>query len=75
MNRNCNRDRTNGRNDGGENESTDSTEFWLANSRVIIETGPVGNIARIERFGDTYVCEYGGPLPEATVDALSEVSH
>lgn len=57
-----------------DENSTDSTEFWLANSRVKIEHGPVGEIARIDRFGETYQLDYAGPISTETVYALKEVA-
>jgi len=71
MSRNTHRDRTTGRNERTEFETTDSTEIELANSRVTIETGPVGPIARVETG---YARYYAGPLPDATVQALKEVA-
>lgn len=62
--------------EAGHFDSTDSTDkdvatFDLAHSTIVLEDGPAGPVARIERSGRT---EYAGPLPEETVDALREVS-
>lgn len=46
-------------------------EFRLANSFVVLEPGPGGPIARVER---TDGVDYAGPLPEPTVDALRELA-
>ena len=44
----------------------------LANSIVEFEVGPVGVVARIDRADGRR--EYAGPLPDATIAALREVS-
>ena len=43
----------------------------LAHSVVELEAGPAGVVARVD-YGDRV--EYAGPLPDATVAALREVS-
>jgi len=43
----------------------------LANSRVSLESGPVGVIARVEH--DTGRVDYAGPLPLGTIRALRDV--
>ena len=43
----------------------------LANSVVELQSGPVGTIARIDRAD---AVDYAGPLDEATIVALREVS-
>lgn len=47
-------------------------EFELRNTHVVIEHGPAGLLARIERIDGV---DYAGPLSPATVDALGEVAH
>ena len=44
----------------------------LANSVVELEAGPAGVVARVDHGRDRV--EYAGPLPDATVTALREVS-
>lgn len=46
-------------------------EFELANTIILLEYGPAGAVARVER-GDTK--EYAGPLPDDTVDAIETVA-
>lgn len=53
---------------------TGSDTLCLKNSRVTLERGPAGTVARIERTTDGYTREYAGPLDPATVDALEEVA-
>jgi hypothetical protein len=48
-----------------------STDFELANSTVVLEDGPAGTIARVERDGTV---DYAGPLPTETVLAIVEVA-
>jgi hypothetical protein len=48
------------------------TTIVLSNSVVELEDGPAGTIAAIHRVGRGV--EYAGPLPDATIDALREVS-
>ena len=43
----------------------------LANSVVRLEAGPAGTVARISRADDV---DYAGPLDDATIAALREVS-
>lgn len=49
-----------------------SQKYEFEHSRVFLEFGPAGTIARIVR--DSGRVEYAGPLPEATIGALAEVS-
>lgn len=51
-----------------------ATTYRFENSRVRLELGPAGVIARIERF-DGSGPEYAGPLPRGTIDALVEVAY
>ena len=51
---------------------TERKQFELSNSTVILEYGPAGVIARIER--PEWV-DYAGPLPSETIEALAEVAH
>lgn len=52
-----------------------STEYWLSNSRLRVESGPAGLIVRIERFGrEGYRREWAGPVPEETVEAIRKVA-
>ena len=44
----------------------------FANSTVTFEAGPVGVVARIDRADGRR--DYAGPLPDATIAALREVS-
>lgn len=44
--------------------------FVLAHSKVYLENGPAGVLARVERYD---VVEYAGPLPQETIEALAEV--
>lgn len=47
--------------------------FELLNSRVVVEHGPAGTLARVERGRRT---EYAGPFddPDAIIDALEEAT-
>lgn len=47
-------------------------EFEFENSRVVLETGPVGTLARVEY--DSGDREFAGPLPDETLDALREIA-
>lgn len=60
--------------DANRIETSDSTLFWLSNSRIKTERGPVGTILRIDKFGDRYQRDYAGPVPYETLRALAEVS-
>ena len=55
-----------------EPSRTEAESLTLANSVVELEHGPAGTIAAIHRVGAGV--EYAGPLPDATIDALREVS-
>lgn len=50
----------------------DQTTLSLANSTVVLEEGPAGTLARIERDGNT--TDYAGPLPAATIRVLRRVA-
>lgn len=65
------RDRRKAAHHDDEPINQETTEFVLANSVIYLEAGPVGVIARIDHPSRT---EYAGPLPDATIDAIAEVS-
>lgn len=67
---------------GAENRPTDEptedshkavspSEYQLEHSRVVLEPGPAGTVARVERKERT---EYAGPLDSETIRALAEVA-
>lgn len=53
------------------NRRKSSGEFQLKNSRVVLEYGPAGAVARVERPNTT---DYVGPLSPATIGALKQVA-
>jgi len=55
-------------------DSDETTEFWLRNSIVTTERGPVGTLLKIERFSDRFEVDYAGPVDYDTLRALEEVS-
>lgn len=57
--------------DGREAAQHDGRTYHLQNSTVTIEAGVTGPLARVTRRDGV---EYAGPLPEATIEALSEVA-
>jgi hypothetical protein len=69
------RSRPKGSNDTNRRETSDSTEFWLANSRIKTERGAVGTILRVDRFTDDgYTVEYAGPTTHETLRNLEGVA-
>lgn len=56
---------------GGEDDA-DLSELQLGHARIVLEHGPAGVLARIERVDGT---DYAGPLPDETIEALREVNN
>lgn len=57
--------------DGRPTAQPDGAVFDLANSRVVLQTGPGGVFARIEAGDDV---SYAGPLDSPTITAIRRVS-
>ena len=54
------------------NSELRAERLTLANSTITFEVGPVGVVARIDQRDGRR--DYAGPLPDATISALREVS-
>lgn len=71
MNRATERPDARGQRDRRKVSDDRQREFELAHSTVVLEYGPVGVIARVDR-GET--TDYAGPLPTSTIDAMAEIA-
>lgn len=54
----------------GLNSNQFTEEYDLRHSKIVLEHGPAGTIARVERDGGV---DYAGPLPTETILAIVEM--